>query len=112
MKHFLRTLLYFLIIIPVYAETVGEKTNQNLSVGSATINGFSKVLLDSIPPDNTGMRNLTSVQLSKEMVPGWNAGNSLEAIGGETAWGNPLITQTLIDSIKAAGFKSVRMIVE
>lgn len=62
-----------------------------------------------IPPDTTGMSDLTSVELAKEMVPGWNVGNSLEAIGGETAWGNPLITQRLIDSVKAAGFKAIRI---
>ncbi len=64
---------------------------------------------DSIAPDHTGMRNLTSVELAKEMVPGWNVGNSLEAIGGETAWGNPKITQRLIDSVKATGFRSIRI---
>ncbi len=64
---------------------------------------------DSIAPDQTGMRNLTSIELAKEMKLGWNAGNSLEAIGGETAWGNPMITQRLIDSIKAAGFNAVRI---
>jgi endoglucanase len=65
--------------------------------------------VDSIPPDTTGMRNLTSVELAKGMPPGWNVGNSLEAIGGETAWGNPLISQRLIDSVKAAGFNSIRI---
>jgi endoglucanase len=68
-----------------------------------------EIQADSIAPDHTGMRNLTSVELAKEMVPGWNVGNSLEAIGGETAWGNPKITQRLIDSVKAAGFKSIRI---
>src|SRR3990172_6121572 len=67
------------------------------------------VKADSIPPDQTGMRDLTSVELAKEMVPGWNVGNSLEAIGGETAWGNPQITQEFIDAVKAAGFKTVRI---
>jgi endoglucanase len=55
------------------------------------------------------MRNISSVELTREMVPGWNAGNSLEAIGGETAWGNPPISQQLIDSVKAAGFQAVRI---
>lgn len=64
---------------------------------------------DSIAPDQTGMRNLSSIDLAKEMKLGWNVGNSLEAIGGETAWGNPKITQRLIDSIKAAGFNAVRI---
>ena len=64
---------------------------------------------DSIAPDQTGMRNLSSTDLAKEMKLGWNIGNSLEAIGGETAWGNPKINQRLIDSIKAAGFNAVRI---
>lgn len=52
---------------------------------------------------------LTSVELTKRMGIGWNVGNSLDAIGGETAWGNPLITQQLINSVKAAGFKTIRL---
>lgn len=61
------------------------------------------------PPATTGMRDLTSLQLSKLMGAGWNLGNSLEAIGGETAWGNPATTQTLMTAVKAAGFKTVRI---
>lgn len=64
---------------------------------------------DSIAPDSSGMGILTSVELAQKLVPGWNLGNSLEAIGGETAWGNPLTSQRLIDSIRAAGFRSVRI---
>jgi endoglucanase len=52
---------------------------------------------------------LTAVQLTQKMGAGWNLGNSLEAIGGETAWGNPVVTQQLINSIKAAGFKTIRI---
>ncbi|MRW91856.1 cellulase family glycosylhydrolase [Duganella sp. FT80W] len=55
------------------------------------------------------MRSLTSVQLSALMSPGWNLGNSLEAIGGETAWGNPPANQALFTAVKAAGFKTVRI---
>jgi len=55
------------------------------------------------------MRDLTSLQLSKLMSPGWNVGNSLEAIGGETAWGNPVVSQALMNGVKAAGFKTVRI---
>lgn len=65
------------------------------------------------------MRNLTSMQLSTQMSPGWNLGNSLEAMGNpyvwgstnfnETNWGNPKATQALFNSVKAAGFKSVRI---
>jgi endoglucanase len=33
------------------------------------------------------MRALTSVQLSKEMMPGINLGNTLEALPSERSWG-------------------------
>lgn len=65
------------------------------------------------------MRNMTSMQLSAQMAPGWNLGNSLEATGGayvwgsrnfnETGWGNPKASQALFNAVKAAGFKSVRI---
>ncbi len=63
----------------------------------------------AVSPDNTDMRDLNSVEFSQLMTVGWNIGNSLDAIGGETAWGNPLITQQLIDSVKAAGFNAIRL---
>lgn len=62
-----------------------------------------------IPADKTGMRDIPSLDLAHEMGIGWNLGNALEAIGGETAWGNPKTTRQLISSIKAAGFGAVRI---
>lgn len=55
------------------------------------------------------MRDLTSLQLARLMGTGWNLGNSLEATGGETAWGNPATTQALLDAVRAAGFRTVRI---
>ena len=69
----------------------------------------SHILTDSIPPDHSGMRDLSSVEVAKELIPGWNIGNTLEATGGETAWGNPAVTQQLIDSLHAAGFHAIRI---
>ena len=44
------------------------------------------------------------------MQPGWNLGNSLDATGSdETSWGNPRITEALLDGVKAQGFKSIRI---
>jgi len=62
-----------------------------------------------IPADPTGMRDLSSVEMARELKMGWNLGNSLEAIGGETAWGNPRTTQSFINDVKAAGFNAVRI---
>lgn len=66
-------------------------------------------LSGAVAPAAAGMRALTSLQLSRLMGAGWNLGNALEAIGGETAWGNPPATQALFDAVKAAGFKTVRI---
>ncbi|MDR7296606.1 endoglucanase [Pelomonas aquatica] len=55
------------------------------------------------------MRELTSIQLSQQMSPAWNLGNSLDAGGNETNWGNPLVNQQLLNAVKAAGFKTVRI---
>lgn len=44
---------------------------------------------------------------------GWNLGNQLDAhadgVSDETCWGNPVVTQALFDSVRMAGFKSVRI---
>ncbi|WP_284615051.1 glycoside hydrolase family 5 protein [Aquabacterium humicola] len=58
---------------------------------------------------SAGMRNLTSVQISREMSPGINLGNTLEAIPEATSWGNPPPTRALMQAYKAAGFRSVRI---
>lgn len=77
------------------------KQVQIIQLGEPDTNG--------IPPDPTGMRDLNSVEMAKELRVGWNLGNSLEAIGGETAWGNPPASNLLISEIKAAGFNAVRI---
>src|SRR5688500_7588794 len=61
-----------------------------------------------LPPDATGMTS-TAVQIAANIRLGWNLGNTLEAIGGETAWGNPQTTQALIDKVKTSGINAVRI---
>ena len=51
----------------------------------------------------------TAQTVAGQMKVGWNLGNTLEAICGENAWGNPTTSQTLINAVKAAGFNTVRI---
>jgi hypothetical protein len=51
----------------------------------------------------------TAQQVASQMKVGWNLGNTMEAICGEDAWNNPVTTQTLINSVKAAGFNTIRI---
>ncbi|HIZ56527.1 MAG TPA: cellulase family glycosylhydrolase [Firmicutes bacterium] len=43
------------------------------------------------------------------MQPGWNLGNTFDALGEETAWGNPKTTREMIDFVAQSGFKSLRL---
>lgn len=47
--------------------------------------------------------------LAAKIYAGWNIGNTLEAIGGETAWGNPKVTGDYIQKIKGLGFNAIRI---
>ena len=59
-------------------------------------------------------------EATKNIIAGWNLGNSLDSYSRsissssgtsayETAWGNPVTTQAMIDSVKAQGFNAVRI---
>ncbi|SHG83156.1 Aryl-phospho-beta-D-glucosidase BglC, GH1 family [Flavobacterium fluvii] len=61
-----------------------------------------------IAADAIGMSS-SAVQLAAKIKLGWNIGNTLEATGGETAWGNPKVTKALIDLVKANGFNAIRI---
>ena len=44
------------------------------------------------------------------MQPGWNLGNTFDATGAdETSWGNPRVTEALLDNVRAQGFNSIRI---
>lgn len=77
---------------------------------TVTINQAATSL--NIVADKTGMANDASA-LAIKMGLGWNLGNTLEATdgttAGETSWGNPKASQTLIDAVKAAGFNTIRI---
>lgn len=55
------------------------------------------------------MRGISAKELIGEMNAGWNLGNTMDAIGGETAWGNPITTKEMIDEVKNAGFDTIRI---
>jgi len=48
-------------------------------------------------------------QAAGMMTRGINIGNSLDATGGETSWGNPLIIESYFDDYKNAGFTAIRI---
>jgi endoglucanase len=90
--------------------------NTKLIMMNRTLTSFATILASlalsasfALSANAADMRDLTNLQISKEMTPGINLGNTMEAIGGETNWGAPLTTQATMDGFAAAGFKSVRI---
>ncbi len=63
---------------------------------------------DPLDPDMTGMSS-NAVELAAKLKVGWNIGNTMESSGGETAWGNPMITESLIQLVKENGFNAIRI---
>jgi endoglucanase len=48
-------------------------------------------------------------QYVNDMYLGWNLGNTMDASGGETGWGNPVTTQAMVDAVHKMGFKFLRL---
>ncbi len=79
---------------------------------------FSQFVLN-VYAESVTYNEKTAADTVLDMGIGWNLGNTLEACGDwingqsvtdyETAWGNIVTTQAVIDGIKAAGFKTVRI---
>ena len=61
-----------------------------------------------IAADGTGMSS-TAAQITANIKLGWNIFNTMEAPGGETGWGNPMVTQAQIDLIHQSGVNAIRI---
>ncbi|MCD0470074.1 cellulase family glycosylhydrolase [Flavobacterium sp. JAS] len=89
-----------------------ESQSVQISVSQAGANplkiSYPNYNTNPIAADNSGMSS-TAAQLAAKIKLGWNIGNTMEATGGETAWGNPKVTKALIDAVKANGFNAIRI---
>lgn len=80
------------------------------SNSSASTDGglYPNYNVNPIAADLTGMES-TAVEMASRIKLGWNIGNTMEAIGSETAWGNPMIDNPLIQLVKDSGFDAIRI---
>ncbi|NDV83790.1 cellulase family glycosylhydrolase [Bacteroides sp. 51] len=90
------------------AANYGEARSGSISftVGDLTETVTINQLALNLP--NIGMDS-DALTLAAKIYAGWNVGNTLEAMGGETGWGNPKVTEDYIKSIKALGFNAIRI---
>ncbi len=76
--------------------------------------------VEKTPNINPEMENITAWDVVNDIRIGWNLGNTLDATNYsltrvdkpwkfETAWGNPVTTQELIDLVMDQGFNAIRI---
>ena len=92
------------------------KTYKATAVGTYTVTvsaeGYKSKTSEAVAV--TGDAPVTSaMDFVMAMKIGWNLGNSLDAHNnmspGETAWGNPIVTQALMNGVAARGFGAGRI---
>lgn len=93
------TLLFF--ILGCWGEVSAQTRNSKKKL-KVTQTGNRK------KPDKSGMSS-NAFELVSKMTMGWNLGNTMEAIGGETNWGNPKTTEAMIKALKDKGYNTVRI---
>ncbi|MFC3492912.1 cellulase family glycosylhydrolase [Glycomyces rhizosphaerae] len=85
----------------------GSWSGANTTPAEFRLNG--RVCDGSVSEPTTPPNGATAMEQVAAMQPGWNVGNTLDALGGETGWGNPLITEELLQTVKAEGYNSIRL---
>ncbi len=99
-KIFLAFFLISSLLVACSGEEIGGPNREN--------GGSTPEIPKPNPDDNTGT-SLAGMAFTKDMGVGWNLGNTLDATGGETSWGNPITTKAMIDMVAAKGFKTMRL---
>lgn len=112
-----KTLSYFLCILAIPALTRCKKQQiaspdvkplAKTSTKALAAVSYPSYNISPLAPDQMGMTS-TATQIAANMTLGINIGNTMEAQYNENGWGNPNITQALIDSYKQRGFNAIRI---
>lgn len=60
-------------------------------------------------PATPAFKSISASNFLAALNPGWNLGNTLDAIETEGSWNNPPVVAATFDDIKKSGYKSVRL---
>lgn len=97
------------ILIDIEENESTIKRNGNVTIAGTDAEKVSIIIEQAALEVNLSKQWSTAEELAEKISIGWNIGNTMEAIGGETAWGNPKITQELINAVKVSGFNAIRI---
>ncbi len=108
-------------MLAAFATGCTDSSNNSSADNSTTSDNSSVTSEDTNSQTGTpeAIRDISSMELVKEMKVGWILGNTLDGGGKhlkgasvqslETAWGNPVTTKEMIDAVVAAGFNIIRI---
>ncbi|KAE8858405.1 hypothetical protein PTNB29_07620 [Pyrenophora teres f. teres] len=60
-------------------------------------------------PSNSKFASISAGTFFSRINPGWNLGNTLDAVETEGSWNNPPVVAATFDDAKRAGFKGIRI---
>ncbi|CAI9632259.1 glycoside hydrolase family 5 protein [Alternaria burnsii] len=60
-------------------------------------------------PSTSKFSAISAGAFFEKLNPGWNVGNTLDAVETEGSWNNPPVVGSTFDDAKRAGFKSIRL---
>lgn len=86
------------------------------AASSATSTTIRSITTTASTPTSTGgvtcsgsFSKISASDFIKNLNPGWNLGNTLDAVPDEGSWNNPKVQAATFAQVKAAGFKGVRI---
>ncbi|ACU37240.1 cellulase family glycosylhydrolase [Actinosynnema mirum] len=80
-----------------------------MAAGSLTATATASPAPAPAPASRDGVAPADARATVAAMQPGWNLGNTLDAIPDETSWGNPRTTRALLRHVREQGYRSVRL---
>mgnify|MGYP000122640751 CR=1 FL=1 len=99
------------------AET--EETAEEEKTEDGKMATGADVTIPELSPEAKEIPDNEALAFIKDMKVGWNLGNTLDAYSDganfkdelktEECWGNPVTTKDMIDSVKEAGFDTIRI---
>jgi len=94
--------------------TAAQNTAQTSRTATLTVKaGTLSATVSVTQAAAAGNISAKAADIARLMYPGWNLGNTLEATGNglnaETSWQSTRTTQQIIDAVRDAGFRSVRI---
>ncbi|KAJ2905019.1 hypothetical protein MKZ38_006675 [Zalerion maritima] len=112
---------YYQCVEGAETTTTGGSDTSTTSVSSTTTDDASSTTTTtssttSSEPTSTGgvtcpgtFSKLTAEEYVAAMNPGWNLGNTLDAVPDEGSWNNAAVVPSTFAQVASAGFKSVRI---